>query len=156
MCDLISSVLNSPSLREADLLERCNHFSAPFGLALSETAMARLSRRRTDILRETGRVEFGESVLGKLIFAFASSPWISQPQYEETLLELQELFYTFKNECHDLLTDDELIGAMCLIFDDAAGGSLDYLSGVEWQTMYRIAVTGRLAGTGLPGFDEGG
>lgn len=142
-------------------LESYNRRSAPFGLVLSEQAMERLCRQRGEALRESGRIEFGEPVLGKLIAAFSSSPYLIQSEYEETLTELQTLFYYFKSECRDLLSDDELVEGMRLIYDEAAGGSTAFLSEVDWETMYQAAVSGSLAGTELvrpplAGFFEGG
>lgn len=64
-------------------------------------------------------------------------------------MELQELFYSFKNECHDLVSDDELIGAMRLIYNEVARGSTEYVAGVGWETMVQIAVTASVEGTEL-------
>ena len=54
-------------------LAQCNEASARYGLVLSEAQMAALARRRSQALRSTGRVEFGEGVLPKL--ATAGSGW---------------------------------------------------------------------------------
>ena len=56
--------------------------------------------------------------------------------------------FFFKNECHDLVSDDELLGAMRIIYDLAAG-STEYLSGIDWETMYQVAVTASVEGTEL-------
>lgn len=130
-------------------LGRYNHQSEPFGLTLSEQALERLSQARFQVLEDTRRIEFGEGILGKLITAFCDSPYLSQIDYEETLLELQELFYLFKNECPDFISDDELIQAMHLIYQEVAKGSLDYLSGIDRKTIVQIAITGSLEGTEL-------
>ena len=134
--------------KNAAALERYNCWSEPFGLVLSEDSFERLLRHRTEVLKQYGRIEFGEGVIGKLIAAFCDSPYMIQACYEETLLELQELFYFFKNECHDLVSDDELLGAMRIIYDLAAG-SIEYLSGIDWETMYQVAVTASVEGTEL-------
>lgn len=147
--------------RHGAALEEYNRRSAPFGLVLSEKALERLDQQREEALGESGRIEFGEPVLGKLIAAFCASPYLGQSEYEETLMELQALFYYFKGECRDLLSDDELIEGMRLIYDEAAGGSVAFLSEVEWETMYQVAVSASLAGTELvpaplAGWFEGG
>ena len=139
--------LSPPSARE--LLARCNRVSEPFGLALTENALAELLRRQRESLREAGRVEFGEGALAKLVSAFCDSPYLSASDYAETLGELLELFYLFKSECRELLSDDELTGAMRLLFDGVSHGSTEYLAGVDWETMVRIGRTGSLEGTGL-------
>ena len=111
--------------------------------------MAHLMEQRTDILKQTGRIEFGEGILVKLVDHFCDSPYLSQGEYEETLLALQELFYNYKNECRDLLSDDELLEAMCLIYNEVSCGSTEFLADIPWEEMYRVGRTGSLEGTGL-------
>lgn len=140
----------SPALREnAALMARCNEHSAAYGLTLSPDAVASLQRGRFEALRSMGRVELGEGVLLKLVDVFRASPYLSQSCYEQTLSELQELFYYFKNECRDRVSDDELIDAMALIYNEVARGSTEYISGVDWETMCSVARTGSIAGTEL-------
>ena len=125
---------------------------------LTPSAIDALQRRRMETLKTIGRVEFGEGILFKLVMAFRDSPYLNAQDYEQTLGELQELFYALKNECRELLTDDELIDAMRLVYNDVAHGSTEYLSGVEWKTLYRIGRSGSLRGSGLqreePAFGE--
>ena len=132
-------------------LEQCNTVSARWGLTLSREQMERLARQRFEALRNTGRVEFGEGILGKLIRAFCDAPELQQSEYEETLSKLQALFYYYKNECADTLSDDELITALRLIYSERAHGSLEFLADIDRRTLYHIAKTGRLAGTELAG-----
>lgn len=130
-------------------LERYNRRSEPYGLTLSESALQRLLLLRAEVLQQTGRIELGGGVLEKLIIVFCDSPYVVQSKYEDTLAELQELFYYFKNECRDLVTDDELLDAMRLTFNSVAHGSVEFLGDIDWETMYRVAVTGSLRGTEL-------
>ena len=142
-------------LREtAAELEQCNAVSARWGLKLDRAQMERLAARRFEALRNTGRIEFGDGILGKLIHAFCDAPELQQAEYEETLSALQDLFYYYKNECADALGDDALIAALRLIYSERAHGSLDYLSGIDRCTLYHIAKTGSLAGTVLAGGEE--
>lgn len=132
-------------------LEQCNTVSARWGLTLSREQMERLAQRRFEALRDTGRVEFGEGILGKLIRAFCDASELQQSEYEETLSKLQALFYYYKNECSDTLSDDELIAALRLIYSERAHGSLEFLADIDRRTLYRITKTGSLAGTELAG-----
>jgi len=143
-----------PAEKRRDMLERYNDRSARYGLTLSEAGLARLLEERGDALRQTGRLEVGEGILPRLIDTFRSSPYLLSGNYEETLSQLQELFYQLKNECQDLVSDQELVDAMALIFNEAAQGSVDFLADLDWRTVYRVAVTGRLEGTGI-GIDGG-
>ena len=130
-------------------LAQCNKITERCGLSLSEQQMENIALRRIDALQATGRVEFGESVLRKLIYAFCDSPYIRQAEYADTLAGLLDLFYYFKGECMEELTDDELIEAMRLIFDEAANGSLSFLANLDREIMEEVARAGSLEGTPL-------
>lgn len=108
-------------------LQICNRLTESCGLALSPTQMLVLAERRVEALRATDRVEFGEGILKKLIIAFRDSPYLSQHSYEETLTELQDLFYQLKNETRDRLTDDELLERMKYAFNGRAQGALELI-----------------------------
>ena len=122
------------ALRE---LRECNDYTSRYGLSLTEQQMLTLVEKRFESLREAGRVEFGQGVLQKLIYAFCDSPYISAENYEDALLELQDSFYYFKNECLDLLSDDGLIDYMKRHFDSECQGSLEYLSGTTLEELCR-------------------
>ena len=103
-------------------LSACNAVTERYGLTLSESSVLAIAEKRTQTLLETGRVEFGESVIPKLINAFCDSPYLLQDDYEETLCALTEAFYSFKNDCFDRLTDDELIACLRVCYDAYEGG----------------------------------
>lgn len=126
-------------LMETQELRDSNEFSIKYGLMLSENQIQNLIERRFETLRDTGRIEFGEGVLKKLIYAFCDSPYIHQLNYEETLLELQDAFYYFKNETDDRLSDDELIEYMKETFEGKAQGSIEYLTGTSLEELRRNA-----------------
>lgn len=104
-----------------------NRITQKFGLALTEKDAKIIVRRRKEDLREFQRVEFGEGILPKIIFVFCDSPYIYQENYVETIVRLQEIFYLYKNESMDELTDDELLDFMKAAFDGVCKGSLEYL-----------------------------
>lgn len=123
-------------------LRQCNAISGQFGLALSDPQIQALLKHRFSALRETGRMEFGQGILPKLIYAFCDSPYISQMDYEDILLELQDIFYYFKNESMEQISDEELIAFMKSVFDGRAQGSLEYLSGTSLTELCRYAREG--------------
>lgn len=136
MADNQKNGLQLRQLQLADCVERLeqsNQISARYGLVLTGAQMEALAQRRFEVLEEMGRVEFGVAVLPKLAEAFCDSPYLCQSNYEETLGELQELFYYFKNESGDRIADDELIAGMKRIFDGKAQGATEYLSGVPME-----------------------
>lgn len=116
-------------------LRECNAVTEKFGLVLSELQIQRLVNERFEALQANGRIEFGEGILKKLIRAFCSSPYIDQHSYEDTIAEMQDIFYYFKNESDDRLTDDELISFMKQTFDGRAQGSLEYLAHTSLEAL---------------------
>ena len=106
-----------------------NKKTQQFGLVLTEQAAKLLVEARGEELRRQQRMEFGESILSKLIFTFCDSEYIFQDNYVETIIRLQEIFYIFKNETMDELTDDELLTFMRKQFENVCHGDLEYLEG---------------------------
>ncbi len=108
-------------------IRECNSYTAKFGLQLSEEAIQRLMLNRRDSLNRYGRIEFGTSILPKLIVMFADSAYINQEEYEELLTNLQDCFYYFKGEAMEERSDDELILMMKQYFEEVCQGSVEYL-----------------------------
>ncbi|MBP8640128.1 MAG: hypothetical protein KBI01_04415 [Oscillospiraceae bacterium] len=124
-------------LKETQELRNLNEFSIKYGLSLSENQIQTLAQKRFEALKDMGRIEFGEGVLKKLIYAFCDSPYIHQQNYEESIIDLQDAFYYFKNETDDRVTDDELIEYMKATFDGIAQGSIDFLTGSSLEELRR-------------------
>lgn len=123
---------------------QCNDLTERFGLVLTQAQAIELVETRSFALRDNGRIEFGGGVIDKIIKEFCDSPYISMHNYTGTLHELIEIFYYYKNETMDLISDDDLIKFMKSFFDGVCQGSLDLLSGRE---LYRLAKNLRF---GLP------
>lgn len=115
--------------KQTDTILACNEKTTAYGLALTEQQAMALANTRADTLKKTGRIEFGGGVTHKLILAFCDSPYISQGNYEDTLHELIDLFYSFKNETSDHVSDDALIAYMKKAFNEECRGSLALLAG---------------------------
>jgi hypothetical protein len=132
-----------PALYEARLaaqterLRRSNEISARYGLTLGDSQIRLLIAAETESLRACGRLEFGEGILPRLIYTFCDSPFIVNQDYGDTLEILQDLFYTFKNELNDELSDDELLEAMRKLFHGRAQGSLEYLENMDTADLLR-------------------
>lgn len=106
-----------------------NQYTEQFGLVLSAQDTELLVTERMDTLKRERRVEFGQSILPALIYAFCDSAYIRQENYVETLIRLQEIFFMYKNEMEDELTDEELLNFMKEQFETVCYGDLDYLEG---------------------------
>lgn len=110
-------------------IQETNRYTEQFGLTLTKEDAELLVTERTNTLKAERRVEFGESILPKIIDAFCDSAYIRQAEYTKTLLRLQEIFYRYKNETMDEVTDDELLHFMKRKFETVCRGDLDYLEG---------------------------
>ncbi|WP_373484426.1 DUF6323 family protein [Acetobacterium sp.] len=113
----------------------CNNITVDYALVLSEEQALELVETRSYSLKNFGRVEFGGGIIEKVILTFADTPYISQYHYAEFLNELVEIFYYFKNETLDLMSDDDLISYMKKYFDGVCQGSLDQLKFRELERM---------------------
>lgn len=134
----IMNVYSSLIQKQAiDEIEKCNDFTFRFGLTLSRQDTVELVKTRTLSLKNYGRIEFGGGVVDKIIREFCDSPYISMDNYVETLHGLIEIFYFYKNETLDLISDDELIKLMKDSYDGKCQGSLELLSGRELDRMAR-------------------
>ena len=120
----------------------CNDLNRLYGLTLTEADITELVELRAEALRRTGRVEFGGGILPKLIRACCKSPYIDPAHYAETLGELQEVFYYFKNESNDLFSDDDLIEFMERVFNNQAHGAAEVLSTISLEELCRWARNG--------------
>jgi hypothetical protein len=106
-----------------------NQYTQRYGLILKPEDAQIIVAERRNTLREQKRVEFGQGILPQLIYEFCDSGYISQSNYVETMVRLQEIFYLYKNETMDELTDNELVHFMKEQFETVCYGDLDYLEG---------------------------
>jgi hypothetical protein len=120
----------------------CNKKSEQFGLALSEEEAKNLMLSRKASLVDSQRVELGEGILPKIIYYFCNSQYINQDNYADILSQLQELFYAYKNETQDELTDDELLEFMRKQYDEVCYGDMDYLSNTCLERFARVIRAG--------------
>ncbi len=106
-----------------------NQTAERYGLVLSEEDAKLILEEKNNALREQKRIEFGEGIVTKIIYEFCDSDFIDQNNYVETIIRLQEIFYLFKNEMEDEITDDELLHLMKEQYELICFGDLDYLEG---------------------------
>lgn len=108
-------------------IQETNQFTEKYGLRLSERDAKILIAEKKNVLQAERRVEFGQSVLPQIIYAFCDSAYIMQDNYLDTLIRLQEIFFLYKNEMLDEITDEELLNFMREQFEDVCYGDLEYL-----------------------------
>jgi hypothetical protein len=134
-------------------LRTVNETSTRYGLRLSENGMRALAQARSRALIDNGRVELGASAVRAIADGFCDSPYLLQEDYENTLTELVDAFYYFKNACADRLTDDELIYAMRLRYD-AFSGSVDAVIGTTLEAYCRAVRLGEVYDESVAGDEE--
>ena len=125
MDDFLMTLFSEQKQMEA--IKKTNDYTCKFGLTLTDSDIKELMVQRKECLARQQRVEFGSTIIEKLIFSFCDSDFIEQENFAETIAALQNIFYIYKNESMDELTDDELIDLMRKAFDGECQGSLEYL-----------------------------
>ncbi|OGO90697.1 MAG: hypothetical protein A2Y17_03135 [Clostridiales bacterium GWF2_38_85] len=120
----------------SEIIER-NEKTVEYGLILTKEAASELVQTRTNELTNTGRVEFGGATIQNIIDAFYDSPYINQYNYAQTLHELIEIFYYYKNETLDIISDNNLIYYMKSYFNGSCQGSLELLKNRELDELAR-------------------
>ena len=123
--------------KAADKLLFYNDESIKHGLVLTKEQAIRLLETKDEELRYHGRLEFGEGIIGKLITAFCDSPYMNKQNYSQNLERLLEIFYYYKNETDEKLSDNELIDYMKTFFNGSCEGSLELLESRELDSLAR-------------------
>lgn len=108
-------------------IQETNQYTEKYGLKLSAKDAEILITEKADVLKAEERIEFGQSILPKIIYAFCDSAYVMQDTYLDTLIRLMEIFFLYKNEMQDEISDDELLNFMREQFEDVSYGDLDYL-----------------------------
>ena len=72
------------------------------------------------------------------------------------MIRLEEIFYLYKNEMQDELTDDELLHLMREQFDELCFGDLDYLEGTCLEKFAEAVRAGYRGFRGTDGRREAG
>ncbi|MEG0771297.1 MAG: DUF6323 family protein [Clostridia bacterium] len=124
----ITNIINKNMQKQTvDTILSCNEISRKYALTLTKEQAIKLVENKNSSLKSNGRVEFEGDIINKIILGFCNSAYISMYNYEETLNNLVELFFYYKNETNDLMSDDELIEFMSKEFEGKAFGSIDKL-----------------------------
>lgn len=137
-------------------LVETNQYTGKFGLTLSQKDAQLILENRKMTLREQKRVEFGEGIVPKIIYEFCDSDYIHQSNYADTIIRLQEIFYLYKNEMNDEITDDELIHLMKEQFENVCFGDLDYLENTCLSDFARAIRAGYDGFRGTDGYERYG
>ena len=115
-----------------------NEITEDYGLTLEPEEAKSILITKKEALKGNGRIEFGSGIEGKLIEKFKDSPYIGKHNYVETIKSLIEMFYYYKNETLEVISDDDLIEIMKEFFNGMCQGSLEILQNkvlcnIEWN-----------------------
>lgn len=138
-------------------IRNANQHTEKFGLCLSEQDTEILIYERNNTLKIERRLEFNQSVIPQIIYTFCDSAYITQSDYVDTLVRLQEIFFLYKNEMHDEISDEELLNFMKEQFDGICYGDLDYLEGTclrIFSEAIRAGYRGYVSSRGKDEFSE--
>ena len=144
--DLLSALPSSIDTALTDILS-CNAITSNFGLTLSESEASELIEIKNSIVRQSGRIEFSGGIINELILEFCDSPYLTGFNYSETIAELIEIFYYFKNETLDEIDDADLIVLIKQAFDNNCNGSLELLKSRDMEILARGVREGSLQKT---------
>lgn len=133
---------------------KTNQATEKFGLILSEEDAKLILEERKASLQMQKRVEFGEGIVPKIIYEFCDSDYIDQSNYVSTIVRLQEIFYLFKNEMQNEITDDELLHLMKEQFELLCFGDLDYLESTCLANFAQAVRAGYRGCQGTDGYGE--
>ncbi|NCB92478.1 MAG: hypothetical protein EOM40_07880 [Clostridia bacterium] len=139
---------------ELQLIEKCNEQTQQFGITLAPDEAKELIISRNESLKKYHRIELGPGILDKLIYTFCDSQYLDQDNYSSTLMELQDIFYKFKNESGDKLTDEELLNFMKEQFETVCCGDVDYLEGTCLERFASAIRTGQTSYKATAGLGE--
>lgn len=132
-------------------IQQLNDVTLEYGLKLSEKDIQTILKTRTEALSGNGRVEFGGGIITQIVSTFCDSPYISQYNYVETINELVEIFYYYKNETLEEISDEELINFMKKYFDNFCQGDLELLRN---NYLYQLSVNVKYEKTDYFNIDE--
>ncbi|MCI1722462.1 MAG: DUF6323 family protein [Lachnospiraceae bacterium] len=131
-----------------------NQVTQRFGLSLTESDVRLIAEAGKDTLKEARRVELGDGITPKIIFEFCDSAYLNQSNYRDTIIRLQEIFFLYKNEMQDEITDDELLHFMKEQFETVCYGDLDYLEGTCLANFARAIRAGYRGCSETDGYGE--
>ena len=105
-----------------------------YGLTLTEEDVRQITRNTKETLKKTGRIETCTDSLEKIIAFLYSSPYTQKDYYVEVISDMEEIFYFFKNQVLDLLSDDEIIEILEKAYNEKSGEILQVQGFVEEYT----------------------
>lgn len=133
MISNINTILINNQETAVNAILELNKTTEKYDLILTKEQAVDLVNNRNNILKEYGRIELGGGIFEKLIYEFCDSPYLYKEEYLEILEELANIFYEYREEFDEKLTDEQIIQYMKKKFDTTCNGSLELLAYKEFE-----------------------
>lgn len=111
-----------------ELTELSERITDDYALILTDNDIRAVAASHADTLEKTGRIEIMSGLVAKITEAFSTSPYFTQNNFADGLCRLIDAFYQTKNDCDDMISDDDLIEIMVTNFNEVYGGDIDALT----------------------------
>ncbi|WP_455682618.1 DUF6323 family protein [Thomasclavelia sp.] len=114
--------------KEVTEILKCNDVSCRYGIILKESDAKELIIVRQETIKDVGLIEFKSTIVEEIVLAFCDSQFITKYDYLDVLSQLVEIFYYYRKELDELISDEDIIKYMQLAFEGPCQGSLEQLS----------------------------
>ena len=132
--NILKFTMNELQDFSSEKLMRLNEESINYGLVLTEEDVQQITKNTKETLKKTGRIETSTDSLEKKISFLYSSPYTQKDDYVEVISDMEEIFYYFKNQVSDLLSDDEIIEILKKTYNEKSGEIFQIQGFVEEYT----------------------
>lgn len=129
--NILRFTMNDISEQSSKKLMKLNDESINYGLVLSPKDINDIIKHTNETLIKIGRIETSTEALEKIIEIVYSSPYTDKDNYVENINDMQEIFYYFKNQVLDLLSDDKVIEILERTYDEKRGEILQIQGAID-------------------------
>lgn len=98
-----------------------NDKSSIYGLILTNEDVEEIMKSRDYSLKNYGRIDLNMDITKKIINNIYPSQYTDKDDYVEIINDLQDIFYFFKNETLDQISDDEVIDTIIEFYEKTCG-----------------------------------
>lgn len=107
----------------------CNEVLKKQGLVLSFSDAEEIMAVRGRVLKNQERIELDINVSKTLLYQMAQSSYVNPENYVATVNDMYGIFHYIKNATSDLVSDEEVIDAIVVYYNQVCGGSTEFLMG---------------------------
>jgi len=133
------AVINANIRDIEELIEQSND---DYALVLTDDEIRTIATSHADSLERSGRIEIMGGLAAKITEAFSTSPYFSHSDFAHGVCRIIDAFYQTKNDCNDMIGDDDLIAFMVNSFNGVCGGSVDHLVEHELPKLSQALLSG--------------